>query len=241
MRLVFEDLLKLADKDGIVDMTRSAISRRTNVPIKIVSHGIGELEKPDRDSRSKEHEGRRIVRLDEHRDWGWRIVNYTKYRETATKDMLRMGEAERKKAYRSKFPPRPPSTKKKNADADAEQSRTCPGHVRDNRADFQEINGLQEGIPEHSAWLRKRLCVEYKRPDTDTWGYEESRLMVEIAARPSAMDETQEIFTYRSRNGGWFPLSILSLLQGWTKTLDNARNWKPKKLHNPDSIKGPFA
>lgn len=113
VRLVFEDFLKLATPDGIVDITRESIARRTNVPLEIVTRGIAELERPDKTSRTPDQEGRRILRLDEHRDWGWRIVNFQKYRESATKEMLRMGEAERKSEYRRRkgFPSALPSQK----------------------------------------------------------------------------------------------------------------------------------
>jgi len=80
-RLVFMDLLVLADAKGTVDMTVGAISRRTNVPLDIVSRAIRQLSEPDPTSRSETHEGRRLVPLDSHRDWGWEIVNYQKYRE----------------------------------------------------------------------------------------------------------------------------------------------------------------
>lgn len=103
VRLVFEDFLILADRDGVVDMTPESISRRTNVPIEIVLRGILELEAPDPKSRTPAEQGRRLVRLDDHRAWGWRVVNYVKYRESATKEMLRMAEADRKKAYRQRF------------------------------------------------------------------------------------------------------------------------------------------
>ena len=65
-------------------MTHEAIARRTNVPLEIVRRAFGELEKPDPRSRNPDHEGRRIKGLDEHRDWGWVIVNYVKYREIRT-------------------------------------------------------------------------------------------------------------------------------------------------------------
>lgn len=89
VRHVFEDMLKLCDIDGIVDMTHEAIARRTNVPLDVVRHGISELEKPDPKSRNPAHEGRRIVRIDEHRDWGWIIVNYSHYRSIASEDQRR--------------------------------------------------------------------------------------------------------------------------------------------------------
>lgn len=80
VRHVFEDLLKLADREGVVDMTPEAVARRTNVPLERVRFGIEELMKPDPRSRSKEHEGRRLLPLDSGRDWGWLVVNYGHYR-----------------------------------------------------------------------------------------------------------------------------------------------------------------
>lgn len=81
VRHVFEDLLKLADQTGVVDMTMEAIARRTNGPIDTIRMAIDELSKPDSTSRSKLHGGRRIIPLDSNRNWGWIIVNYEHYRE----------------------------------------------------------------------------------------------------------------------------------------------------------------
>lgn len=80
LRHVFEDLFKLCDwKTGVVDMTRQAIARRLNIPLEVVNKCIDKLESPDPASRDPDHEGRRIARLDSHRDWGWRILNWQKY------------------------------------------------------------------------------------------------------------------------------------------------------------------
>ncbi len=89
VRWVFEDLLKLCDVNGVVDMTLEAISRRTNAPIEIVRKGIERLEMPDSASRNPEFEGRRIVRIDEHRTWGWFIVNYDHYRNLVSEEQKR--------------------------------------------------------------------------------------------------------------------------------------------------------
>jgi hypothetical protein len=77
-RHVFEDMLKLAD-DGILDITREVLARRTIIPSEVIDRAIEVLEAPDPNSRDSAEDGRRIVRLDEHRDWGWRIVNWEKY------------------------------------------------------------------------------------------------------------------------------------------------------------------
>jgi hypothetical protein len=102
-RLVFEDFLKLADINGVVDMTPEAIARRTNVPLEIIKRGIENLEKPDARSRNPEHRGVRILRLDDHRDWGWHIVNYAHYRGIASGDQQREKTFLRVKRHREKL------------------------------------------------------------------------------------------------------------------------------------------
>jgi hypothetical protein len=102
VRHVFEDLLKMADINGVVDKTIEAVARRTNIPIEIVQRAIGELEKPDPESRIKDHEGRRIMRLDDHRSWGWFIVNYKHYRDLSSKEQQREATLARVTAFRNK-------------------------------------------------------------------------------------------------------------------------------------------
>jgi hypothetical protein len=100
-RLVYEDLLVLADQNGVVDKTQQAIARRTNVPLEIVLEAIAELESPDPRSRNPIHEGRRIVRIDEHRDWGWLIVNYDEYRRLASEEQKREKTRARVQKFRA--------------------------------------------------------------------------------------------------------------------------------------------
>ncbi len=79
--VTFQQMLVLADKDGCVDMTADAISRRTTIPIEIIRKGIEKLLEPDPNSRTPTAEGRRIIPLSDGRDWGWRVVNYVHYRQ----------------------------------------------------------------------------------------------------------------------------------------------------------------
>jgi hypothetical protein len=101
-RHVFEDLLKLCDVNGVVDITLEAIARRTNAPLEIITQAIAELEKPDPRSRNPENDGRRIVRLDAHREWGWLIVNYDYYRKIASEEQRREKTLARVQKFRAK-------------------------------------------------------------------------------------------------------------------------------------------
>lgn len=105
--VTFQQLVILADQDGIVDMTPEAIVRRTTVPLKIIQEGLRHLQEPDPESRTPDEEGRRITLLSESRGWGWRIVNHGHYRK------LRNGEERReyhRKYYRDKRKPQRAST-----------------------------------------------------------------------------------------------------------------------------------
>lgn len=89
VRHIFMDLLVLADRDGIVDMTPQAIARTINVPLDLLLSTLSTLSLPDPDSRSPGEDGRRIVLLDEHRTWGWRIVNFESYHQLRDEDSRR--------------------------------------------------------------------------------------------------------------------------------------------------------
>ncbi len=79
--VTFQQMLILADQDGSVDMTLPAIARRTTIPKDILERGINALMQADPESRTPTEEGRRLVPLDDGRSWGWRVVNYVKYRK----------------------------------------------------------------------------------------------------------------------------------------------------------------
>ena len=84
--LVFTNLLAYSDQHGLVDKHFKAIADETGLPLDRVHAAIVSLESPDEESRSQESEGRRILRMDAHRAWGWKIVNYGKYRAIRSED-----------------------------------------------------------------------------------------------------------------------------------------------------------
>lgn len=88
--VTFQQMIALCDPTGMVDMTREVISRRTSIPLDIITKGIEALEQPDPDSRSSKEDGRRIVRLADHRDWGWQIVNHDHYQRIRSNDDRRV-------------------------------------------------------------------------------------------------------------------------------------------------------
>jgi hypothetical protein len=101
-RHVFMDLLVLSDEEGVVDKTSKAISRITNVPLEIVERAIEKLSAPDPESRTPDEDGRRLVLIDNSRTWGWRIVNYPKYRAIRDEEARRISNRSYKREQRAK-------------------------------------------------------------------------------------------------------------------------------------------
>lgn len=115
--LVFTNLLAHADKDGFVDIHPRAISEEVGLPVDHVRAALEVLESPDDESRSPEEQGRRIVRMDDHRAWGWRVVNYAKYRAIRNEEDRREQNRQAQERFRQKSKPRKP--KKAHTEAEA--------------------------------------------------------------------------------------------------------------------------
>lgn len=163
--VTFQQLIILADKDGIVDMTADAISRETTIPLEIIEKGIGALESPDPESRSPDHEGKRIIRLSDTRSWGWRLVNYEHYRKLRSEEERREYHRQYYRDHRSKAArelksqqPQHPSTTSTNSTTSASTST----EVSSNRKEIVEIpTNLNE-----SAWqdyVRHRKEIRAKK------------------------------------------------------------------------------
>ena len=82
--ITFQQMIILCDSDGVLDITIPAMARRTGIPIEHIRHGVKILESPDPSSRTPNEKGKRIIRIDEHREWGWVIVNHKHYRDLRT-------------------------------------------------------------------------------------------------------------------------------------------------------------
>ena len=72
-------MLVSSDADGVVEGSVPGLARVANVTVEEMRHALTILTSPDPDSRTPDHEGRRVEPI----EGGWLILNYTKYREKA--------------------------------------------------------------------------------------------------------------------------------------------------------------
>jgi hypothetical protein len=233
LRFTFMDLLVLADPDGVVDMTHEAISRRTNRPIEIIRSTIQELESPDPRSRTKDDQGRRLRRLDDHRDWGWVIINYDRFRDIATEAQRREKTKERVRKHREKTRCNvdvTPVTKSNTgvtspyASASASVSVPVRGGAGETLAEVESPYLNRPSGPPFKL-LQQKLCVFWKRDPNARWNDYEEHLALEIAKRPDVLKEFEEIQAHRPKDQ--HPRKTLpSMLEHWQGELDKARNHK---------------
>lgn len=140
--LVFTNLLAHADRDGVADIHPRAIGEETGLPVERVRDALLMLESPDDESRSPAEQGRRIVRIDEHRAWGWQIVNYAKYREIRSEEDRREQNREAQKRWRDKH--------KSAASAGVSHGKPLSAHA--------EVSGEEEANTK--ARVRATTCPE---------------------------------------------------------------------------------
>ena len=93
--VTLQQMLVLCDSFGTIDMTPQAISGKTSIPLEIIAKGIEVLAAPDPYSRTPGEDGVRIKLMDDHRPWGWYIVNHAKYQMLKTRADKQAADRER--------------------------------------------------------------------------------------------------------------------------------------------------
>jgi hypothetical protein len=78
-RYVWFCFITVADKNGIVDATIPALSRKFNMSNERLEKAIKCLSEPDLSSRTPDDDGRRIKPI--RNTFGWQIINYEHYRD----------------------------------------------------------------------------------------------------------------------------------------------------------------
>jgi hypothetical protein len=98
-RLVWITMLTMADEHGRVLASVPGLAHRARVPLEDARKAIASLLSPDPDSRTKDHEGRRIEEI----DGGWRLYNHAKYRELRSTEDRKVQVREAQQRRRDKL------------------------------------------------------------------------------------------------------------------------------------------
>jgi hypothetical protein len=157
-RLVWITMLAMADRKGRIWASVPGLANRARVSVEETETALGSFLSPDPHSRTTDYEGRRIEEI----DGGWRLLNYSKYREYRDeedrreyqRDWDRKNRCNPTKSDKSD-PNRPPTTKAEaEAEIEALRSKQRAGRSQGSRLP----QGWRPSEP-LTAWMRR------KRPD----------------------------------------------------------------------------
>lgn len=225
--LVFVNLLTFSDIAGYVDKSHRAVADEVGLSEIDVRAAILRLESPDPNSRTPEMEGARLERLDAHRDWGWRIVNYVKYRDLRNEEVRRTQnrDAQRRRRGGKMSAHVSIGQHKSSPSAHAEAEAEAEVEVKRTNADNGDGDGKGSGEINVTFWLKLEVGNHYNRKPDDHWSYAEESALVEVAKRSEAIREWDEIrgYCFGMEDRKFFPQSVLSILEKWTQTLDKSR------------------
>jgi hypothetical protein len=98
-RIVWITMLAMADKDGIVEGSVPGLADFARVEVDEARQALAELLAPDPDSRTGDHEGRRIEVVD---GTGWRLLNHGKYRAKMSEDERREYNRQKQAEWRNR-------------------------------------------------------------------------------------------------------------------------------------------
>lgn len=193
-------------------MTPHAIHGRTGIPLDIIEAGIDHLSKPDPYSRSHTEEGRRIVLLDDHRPWGWRLVNHAYYSRLRSIEEKREADRDRIAAKREAKNPDKSVMSQDVAKCRGESHKVAdvaPVSVsvtvdvaEESKAETRRPASTS-GDKELAEWMWSLVRAAFpsgKQPNIERWA-NEIRLTREADGRSSA--EIRSLFEWANRHSFW--------------------------------------
>jgi hypothetical protein len=97
-RLVWVTILAMTDRDGMVLASVPGLADRAKVSLDECQVALKVMLGPDKWSRDKENEGRRLREV----DGGWEVLNHRKYRELMSKEERREYNRGKQAEYRAR-------------------------------------------------------------------------------------------------------------------------------------------
>lgn len=91
-------MLAMADKDGLVSASVPGLATLARTSVEKCEEALVTLSSPDRYSRTREFEGRRIKEV----EGGWQLLNYDKYRRKLSAEERREYLAAKQREYRAR-------------------------------------------------------------------------------------------------------------------------------------------
>jgi len=164
-RVVWITMLAMSNKNGFVFGSEPGLASRAKVSLEATIAALDKFQKPDKYSRSKEHEGRRIEVV----DGGWRLLNYLKHRSIRDEEERKEYMKAYMRDYRkqsvnnvSKVSRRKPPLAQAEAEAEAVKSKPSPSAVEEIYELYPKKVGKRIALKSIEAAIKRVVNGEYK-------------------------------------------------------------------------------
>lgn len=97
-KILWITMLVTAERSGLVEASIPGLAKLAGISLEECEAGLGVLLAPDKYSRTKEFEGRRIMEV----AGGWQVLNYSRYREMKSEEEQREANRRKVAAWRAR-------------------------------------------------------------------------------------------------------------------------------------------
>jgi hypothetical protein len=191
---------------------------------------IDKLMSPDKYSRTPDHEGRRIEKI----DGGWELLNHSKYRLMASKEDAKSANAARQRRHR-----------KRNATVTDSNATVTPSNAivtegRDIAEAEAKVKADQDkpilsppalASFEAKELFRLRINNLYNRRSTTKWSDKETRAFNKLQIEEEDMIIIEK-YCHQDSGCEYRRKDIQTLLNNWNGEVDRARAWGGNKNTN---------
>ena len=159
-KVVWVTMLALVNAEGFVDTTIPGLANIANVSVEKTREAIAKFEGPDPDSRTVDHEGRRIAKV----EGGWFLLNHQKYRKIRDPEERKEYMREYMKEYRKRTVNNVNSCKLQlahtEAEAEAEAKKNTKKHSILVKFDYESRNLTGLTDKDYSDWTEAFPAVD---------------------------------------------------------------------------------
>jgi hypothetical protein len=232
-KLVWITLLAMSDRNGEVFASIPGLAKRAGVTLAECESALLCLKSPDKYSRTKDHEGRRI----EEGDGSFRLLNHGKYRALLSaeerKEYNRKKQAEYRASQKMSMTvndSQSQSAKCTHTEAEAEaeaEAEHTPLPPKPQAPPSLKLEGEQSKptlTPEQievASWLNRR--------PTTPWSAKELKAWKQIP-KPIDSEDWQALKWFYTRSGcKYLRRDLCTLLNNWTGEIDRAKNYDPNE------------
>lgn len=224
-KIVWITLLAMVDRNGEVYASIPGLASRAGVTLAECEAAIECLSGPDKYSRTKDNDGRRIEEI----DGGWILLNHGKYRELLSseerKEYNRRKQAERRARLKKK--PSKVSMTVNDGSMKVNRNQQCQ-HITDTEADTEaEANGTARANTVETDTREGGLAERVRASVPD---FEQ---VLATAHNGGIPREVAEAFFDSCEAAGWLHKQTGKPLGNWAAALRQYnRNWKSNEQRN---------